>query len=75
MAKKQKRLTALEKGRIIQMNSDGRTTNIIMRELGKSRSTVNAFIAKIRDGKNLERVESTGRKRKTTPREDSLIVR
>ena len=75
MAKKQKRLTALEKGRIIQMNSDRRPTNIIMRELGKSRSTVNAFIAKIRDGKNLERVESTGRKRKTTPREDSLIVR
>ena len=75
MAKKQKRLTALEKGRIIQMNSDGRSTNEIMRVLKKCRSTINRFIAKICAGSNLERVESTGRKRKTTTREDNLIVR
>jgi len=75
MSKKQNRLTDLEKGRIFQMNSDGRSTNSIMTELKKSRSTINTFIARIRAGGNLERVESTGRKRKTTTREDNLIVR
>ena len=75
MVKNQKRLTALEKGRIFQMNSDGQSTNSIMSELGRSRSTINKFIASIRAGGNLERVESTGRKRKTTAREDTLIVR
>ena len=75
MAKTQKRLTSFEKGRIIQMNNDGRSTNFILRALGRSLSTINKFISRIRSGGNLERVKSTGRKRKTTAREDALIVR
>ena len=75
MSKKQTRLTDFEKGRIFQTNSDGRSTSRIISELGKSRSTINTFIARIRAGGSLERVESTRRKRKTTTREDNLIVR
>ena len=56
------------------MYKDRISTNIIMRELRKSRSTINKFISRIRTGKSLDRVESTGRKRKTTKREDRLIV-
>ena len=75
MAKKQKRLTSFQKGRILQMHNDGRPTTFIMKELGKSRETINKLIARIRAGGNVERVESSGRKRKTTPRDDKLIVR
>jgi hypothetical protein len=59
----------------MQMNNDGKSTSSIMCELKKSRSTINDFLARIRAGKKLERVESNGRKRKTKTREDSLIVR
>ena len=75
VAKKQKRLTSFEKGRILQMRNNGNTTFFIMQELGKSRSTINDFILRMSKGGNIERVESSGRKRKTTPRDDKLIVR
>ena len=75
MAKTQKRLTSFEKGRIMQMRNNGNTTFFIMQELGKSRSTINDFILRTSKGGNIERVESSGRKRKTTPRDDKLIVR
>ena len=75
MAKKQKRLTSFEKGRILQMRNNGNTTFFIMQELGKSRSTINNFILRMSKGGNIERVESSGRKRKTTPRDDKLIAR
>ena len=66
MTKTQKRQTDLEKGRIFQMNRDGKSTKSIMSELGKSRLTIRTFIARIRAGKNLEGVESNRRKKKTT---------
>jgi IS30 family transposase len=75
MTKKKKRLTSLEKGRILQMRNNGNTTFFIMKELGKSRSTINDFILRMSKGGNIERVESSGRKRKTTPRDDKLIAR
>ena len=75
MAKTQKRLTSFEKGRIMQMRNNGNTTFFIMQELGKSRSTINDFILRMSKGGNIERIESSGRKRKTTPRDDKLIVR
>ena len=75
MVKKQKRLTSFEKGRIVQLKSDGNSTSIIMKTLKRARSTINKFLSRIKAGGNIERTESTGRKRKTTTREDSLIAR
>ncbi len=75
MTKTQKRLTSIEKGRIMQMNIDGKPTNYIMHKLNRPRSTINDFIARMKAGGNIDRIDSGGRKRKTTPREDNLIVR
>ena len=58
------RLSAVEKGRIIQMNSDGKSTNTIMLELGICRSTTNRFMSNFFTRKTLENIEPTRRKEK-----------
>lgn len=67
-------LTQPEKVLIIQMMEDGGNYTQIARKLGRQRLTVQRFHRRWREHGTLERASGQGRKRKTTEREDRLII-
>ena len=70
-----KRLTSFEKGHIIQLNSNGRSTNIIIHKLWRSFFwQLSPFIAWICADGYFACIKSVGRKGKTTPRDVILII-
>lgn len=68
MVKKQ--ISDFEKGKIIAWNSSNIGVREISRRISRSPQTISNFLIKYKDTGNKNRQNGSGRKRKTTPRED-----
>ncbi|XP_004208407.1 uncharacterized protein LOC101237861 [Hydra vulgaris] len=67
-------LNDISKGRIIEISSFGMTHRDIARKVGCGKSTVTDFLKKYKETGETVHQSGSGRKRKTTKREDRRIV-
>lgn len=70
-----KKLTVAEKTVIVALNSEKWSTRAIAAKIERSQSALTKFLRKYRTTRSVERKEGSGRKRKTSQREDHLIKR
>ena len=78
-SKKRKRLrsqlTDFEKGQIIAWNEKGMSCRQIAKKLKRNHTCISRFVKRFTATKEYSRRPGTGRKRKTTDRDDRYIVR
>ena len=73
--KARKQLTEFEKGQIVAWHESGYTDHEIGKKLNRWCTTIRRFLFKYYLTGSFKRKEGSGRRRKTTAREDRLIIR
>ena len=77
-SKKKKRrpqLSEFEKGKIIAWNDEGVSCRQIAKRLNRDSRCIQRFVKRFRDTGEFTRRHGSGRKRKTTARDDRYIIR
>mmetsp|Transcript_29620 Transcript_29620/g.42290 ORF Transcript_29620/g.42290 Transcript_29620/m.42290 type:complete len:140 (+) Transcript_29620:10-429(+) len=72
---KRKNLTSSDRERMVNLFTQGFSYSLIAREYGVFPSTVWRLVQKFKCTGSSERLSGSGRRRKTTAKEDSLIVK
>jgi IS30 family transposase len=73
--KRRPQLTDFEKGQIVTLHSTGMSTHQIGKKMRRSQPCIHKFLKRYRATKEYSRRPGSGRKRKTTAREDRYNVR
>ena len=73
--KRRSQLTDFEKGQIIAWNEKGMSCRQIAKKLKRNHTCISRFVKRFTATKEYSRRPGTGRKRKTTDRDDRYIVR
>lgn len=68
-------LNTFQKARIIQASLDGKSQNDLVKLFDTSKGQVNRLLSKYNKTGNVDRQEGSGRRRKTSAREDRMIMR
>ena len=75
MAGKRKRLTEFERGQIVARVGNGETLRSVAHSFGVAPKTCGNIYHRFQNCGNVDRKPGSGRPRKTTPRDDRLIIR
>ena len=73
--KRRSQLTHFEKGQIIAWNETGMSCRQIAKKLKRNDTCISRFVKRFKATKEYSRRSGSGRKRKTTDRDDRYIVR